>query len=397
MSEFSQSKQKRLNKLLEVSILTLDTGNARSFILENETFIDTVIPSDFIALFDVLVARGYPMESLKTCSNKLLNIFHRPIDNYPAVPIPKDSYLDLLCQNNKAMETILNEITPGFKQFNKQPDQNKLKKELLDKFKKLQRFDLHYTLKENVLFPVLEKNWPDYRCLQLMWSFHDSIRQNLKNIIRTLIDDSIELKLFNRWVGDVFFQMMAIKFREEKIVFPYLLETIDSKQLEPMIHESQEIGFPYINPSKKITKTPVDTITPGILNLGTGQASLEQIQLIFNHLPVDITFVDENDTVQYFSTPKKRIFPRTSTIIGRKVHNCHPPESVHIVEKIVASFKDGTKSQASFWIKMHNETILIQYFALRNAQNNYKGVIEVSQEISGIQALNGEKRLLDWD
>jgi DUF438 domain-containing protein len=397
MSEFSQSKQKRLNKLLEVSILTLDTGNARSFILENEAFIDTVIPSDFIALFDVLVARGYPMESLKTCSNKLLNIFHRPIDNYPAIPIPKDSYLDLLCQNNKAMETILNEITPGFKQFNKQPDQNKLKKELLDKFKKLQRFDLHYTLKENVLFPVLEKNWPDYRCLQLMWSFHDSIRQNLKNIIRTLIDDSIELKLFNRWVGDVFFQMMAIKFREEKIVFPYLLETIDSKQLEPMIHESQEIGFPYINPSKKITKTPVDTITPGILNLGTGQASLEQIQLIFNHLPVDITFVDENDTVQYFSTPKKRIFPRTSTIIGRKVHNCHPPESVHIVEKIVASFKDGTKSQASFWIKMHNETILIQYFALRNAQNNYKGVIEVSQEISGIQALNGEKRLLDWD
>jgi len=119
--------------------------------------------------------------------------------------------------------------------------------------------------------------------------------------------------------------------------------------------------------------------------------------LLFNHLPVDITFVDENDKVAYFSAPKKRIFPRTKTIIGRDVHNCHPPESVHVVEKIVDSFRNGKKDVANFWIDMKGIKVLIQYFAIRDEHGNYKGVTEVSQEISEIQNLQGEKRLLDWE
>ena len=131
-------------------------------------------------------------------------------------------------------------------------------------------------------------------------------------------------------------------------------------------------------------------------NLGTGILSTEQIKLIFNHLPVDITFVDEHNKVKYFSSPTKRIFPRTVAIIGRDVSNCHPKESVHVVEEIVDSFRNGEKSQADFWIKMRGEFILIQYFAVRDAQGDYRGVIEVSQEVSEIRALEGEKRLLDW-
>jgi DUF438 domain-containing protein len=114
-------------------------------------------------------------------------------------------------------------------------------------------------------------------------------------------------------------------------------------------------------------------------------------------LPVDITFVDEFDNVQYYSTPKKRIFPRTKAIIGRDVHNCHPKESVHVVEKIVQAFKDGKKDVASFWINMKGEKLLIQYFAVRDDFGNYKGVVEVSQEITEIQRMNGEQRLLDWE
>ena len=131
-------------------------------------------------------------------------------------------------------------------------------------------------------------------------------------------------------------------------------------------------------------------------NLGTGYLTIEQIKLIFNHLPVDVTYVDENNKVKYFSTPKKRIFPRTTAIIDREVDNCHPPESVHVVRKIIESFRNGEKDQADFWIKMKGEYILIQYFAVRDELKNYKGVIEVSQEISGIKAIDGEKRLLDW-
>jgi hypothetical protein len=119
--------------------------------------------------------------------------------------------------------------------------------------------------------------------------------------------------------------------------------------------------------------------------------------LLFNHLPVDITFVDDHNKVKYFSNPKRRIFPRTKSVIGRDVHNCHPNESVQVVEKIVKSFKSGKKSTASFWIKMKGEMILIQYFAVRNENGDYKGVVEVSQEITEIQNLTGEKRLLDWE
>ena len=135
----------------------------------------------------------------------------------------------------------------------------------------------------------------------------------------------------------------------------------------------------------------------GKIDLETGLVSIEQIKLLFNHLPVDLTFVDENNKVVYFSTPKKRIFPRTKAIIGRDVHNCHPPESVHVVEKIVESFRAGKKDVASFWINMKGQKLLIQYFAIRDEYQNYKGVVEVSQEITDIQQLKGEKKLLDWE
>ncbi|MCW3789495.1 PAS domain-containing protein, partial [Plebeiibacterium sediminum] len=163
-----------------------------------------------------------------------------------------------------------------------------------------------------------------------------------------------------------------------------------------MNREGFELGFPYIQP-KRIKKDEMETaFDDGVINLGTGKVNVEQIKLIFNHLPVDITFVDENNKVCYFSTPPKRIFPRTTAIIGREVSNCHPPESVHVVEQIVESFRSGEKDQVDFWIKMRGEYILIQYFAVHDEKGNYKGVIEVSQEISGIKALEGEKRLLDW-
>ena len=190
--------------------------------------------------------------------------------------------------------------------------------------------------------------------------------------------------------------MLAIKFREEKILFPYILSTISEELLMRMNREGFEIGYPFIQPSKVISASEEITMNKDVVNLGTGSLSLEQIVLIFNHLPVDITYVDENDKVRYFSTPEKRIFPRTAAIIGREVKNCHPPESVHVVERIVQSFKNEEKDKAEFWIRMKGELILIRYFAVRDEMNNYKGVIEVSQEISDIKSLEGEKRLLDW-
>ncbi|WP_320113194.1 PAS domain-containing protein [Draconibacterium orientale] len=395
MSEFTKTNEKRLEKLKEVSTLILETGSAHSFVVANKDFIPTVIPTDFIALFDILVKDGYAVEDLKKLASKVLNIFHIPIETYRRIEPDTDSFLGVLKKNNREMVLVLDEIRPVFKAFVKEPANNVLQTKLLNKFKQLEVFVKHYTIKENVLFPAIEKAWPDYRCLQIMWSIHDDIRATIKLVISQLENDSVEIKPFNRCVGDIFFNMMAIKFREEHILFPAILSTIGQEELQSMNRLGFDIGYPYIQP-RSIDQEEQVSSSDGFINLGTGILNAEQIKLIFNHLPVDITYVDEHDKVQYFSTPPKRIFPRTVAIIGREVKNCHPPESVYVVEKIVESFRSGEKDQASFWIKMKGEFILIQYFAVRDQSGNYKGVIEVSQEISDIKALEGEKRLLDW-
>ncbi|MCK4593551.1 DUF438 domain-containing protein, partial [bacterium] len=133
-----------------------------------------------------------------------------------------------------------------------------------------------------------------------------------------------------------------------------------------------------------------------VLPLSTGALSLEQLDLMLTHLPVDLTYVDSDDEVRYYSAGKERIFPRSPGIIGRRVQNCHPPDSVHIVSRIVESFKRGEKDSAEFWINLDGRMIYIRYFALRDAVGTYQGVIEVSQDVTHIRALEGERRLLDW-
>lgn len=396
MSELSKTKEKRLALLLEVSNIILETGNASEFIKKNQAFIDSVIPSDFIFLFDHLIKEGKKMEELKVASNKIINIFNKAIVEHKSLKPQPDTFLDILTQNNVVMISILKDITTAFKAHSQDENNTDYIVDLLKSFERLSTFSNHYVIKENVLFPIIEETWPDYRCLQIMWSFHDDIRRNIRYILSGLRNGIKDTKSFNRALGDVFFNMRAIKFREEQILFPSILASISEEQLAKMNYEGAQIGYPFVQ-AKNIAK-PIENMTMdnNIANLKTGSLSIEQIVLIFNHLPVDITYVDENDKVGYFSTPKKRIFPRTNAIIGRNVSNCHPPESVHVVEQIVQSFKRGEKDDAEFWIKMRGEFILIQYFAVRDDKNTYRGVIEVVQEVTGIRALEGEKRLLDW-
>lgn len=295
------------------------------------------------------------------------------------------------------MDKKLKKLKPKIRELNNFPDNESLKKELLHLLSELEKYCNYYLIKENILFPVIEKHVPEFRCLSVMWSFHDDIKRNLKSAIEELHKNKIDLKVFNRYIGDFFFNTYAIKFREERLLYPLVQEVVSESVLNSLFAESLEIGFPYFQPEMaESISTEVKTAEDRI-DLETGNLTVEQIKLLFNHLPVDITFVDENDKVAYFSSPKKRIFPRTKSIIGRDVHNCHPPESVHVVEQIVDSFRNGKKDIASFWINMKGNKLLIQYFAIRDIEGNYKGVVEVSQEISEIQNLQGEKRLLDWD
>ncbi len=133
-----------------------------------------------------------------------------------------------------------------------------------------------------------------------------------------------------------------------------------------------------------------------LLSLDTGKVTAGQVNLVLKHLPVDITYVDENNEVKYYSEGKERIFPRSPGIIGRKVQNCHPPSSVDTVNKIVSAFRDGSKDSADFWLNLGGRLIYIRYFAVRDIDGGYRGVVEVSQDITDIQKIEGERRLLDW-
>ena len=386
----------RLQKLAEVFYAIYHGKYGLQIIRQNEVWLKETTPSDVVRLVDMLVKNNVPMAGLKTGINKFLNTVHKQLQ-LRENPVPAaDSLLDICIRNNAEMDQLLKAIRPLIKQVNLDPADPEIRSELRNIYLELGKFVTYYQIKENVLFPLLEKHWKDYRCVKVMWSFHDDIRKNLQQISALLEEETLDLARFNRLTGDIFFNMVAIRFREEKILFPIIQETIPEETVNALLPESARIGFPFVQPDIPEEERSLETPFPGVVDLPSGKLTPEQIMLIFNNLPVDITFVDENDRVAYYSTPPDRIFIRTNAILGRDVRNCHPPESISVVEEILDTFRKGERDSATFWIDMKGEKVLIQYFACRDKDGKYKGVIEVSQVISGIQSLTGEKRLLDW-
>lgn len=395
MSEFTNHKATRVEKLVELFRIVIQEEMTSELVANYQRVINLAEPADVIAVVDELVRLDIPMPHLKKGINKALNLLNKSLQEFPYTAPASGSFLDCMIKNNEQIDQKLKAIRPLLKKINQgnQPVKNELKAQFID----LSRIDLHYQIKENVFFPLVEKHLPDYRCLQVMWSFHDDIRRNLKEVIKLLDSETFDLTRFNRLSGDLFFNIYAIRFREERILFPVISEHVPEDELNSLIPECLEIGFPFVQPEvsteeKRLSSRGIS----GEIDLQTGHLTAEQIRLVFNHLPVDITYVDENNKVKFFSTPEKRIFRRTNSIIGRDVKNCHPHESVHVVEQIVEAFRKGEKDKASFWIQMKGEFILIQYFAIRDELGNYKGVVEVSQEITEIRNIQGEQRLLDW-
>jgi len=398
MSEFTNHKANRISKLTELFQLVIRGEMTPALVANYQQVIDLAGPADVIAVVDQLVQLQIPMPELKKGINKALNLLGKSLQEFPHEPPVSGSFLHVLILNNEQIDQRLKAIRPLLKEINEDSKNRMSGNVLKDRLIDLSLIDLHYQIKENVLFPLIEKYLPDYRCLQVMWSFHDDIRRNLKEAIRLLDTPDFDLKNLNRLCGDIFFNIYAIKFREERILFPIISQVIPESELNELLSESREIGFPFAQPDliQVVKEITVPQFSDEV-DLKTGYLSAEQIRLVFNHLPVDITYVDENNQVKFFSTPEKRIFRRTNSIIGRDIRNCHPHESVHVVEQIVEAFRKGEKDKASFWIRMKGEFILIQYFAVRDGQGNYKGVVEVSQEITEIRNLQGENRLLDWN
>lgn len=383
--------------LIDFSLGIIRAEDPAKLVKDNVVLIEKISPELVLSLVDKLVMMDIPMPELKRGVNKLLNLFHDRLNSYSPAAIEELGFIDYMQRNNAEMDRRLKEVRPLIREINKNHNNLKVKEKLLKAFIELEAFENHYVIKENVLFPLLEKKWSNFHCLSLMWSMHDDIRRKRKQIVASLKKVELDLKKFNRLVGDLYFDIYAIKFREEKILFPLMMRSIDVESIRQLLPNSSELRWPFFRPEIDDELAVAATKkSRSEHNLDTGMLTVKQIKMIFNHLPVDITFVDEHNKVKYYSTPKTRIFPRSKGVIDRDVKNCHPPESVHVVEEIIEEFRQGNQDKASFWIRMGHIYVLIQYFAVRDEKNRYCGVVEVSQEISEIRNIEGEQRLLDW-
>jgi len=261
--------------------------------------------------------------------------------------------------------------------------------------------DNHYKRKENQLFPMLERHGVTGPS-QVMWGIHDQIRAQWKQARKAA--ESGDIKALVDGMPALTRAMVEMVYKEEKILFPMAMEKLTAEDWAEEKRGEDELGYLLAKPAFALplaagrpspSPAPVSA-DPGLLNLTTGALSLEMVDLLLRHLPLDLSFVDENDVVRYYSESKERIFPRTPASIGRTVQNCHPPRSVDTVNRILESFRASKQDVAEFWIHMGPRFIHIRYFAVRDNAGKYRGCLEVTQDIGAIRALEGDRRLLDW-
>lgn len=382
----------RIEKLTEYVKTIRDGISTKKDYQEYSSLIDNVTPIDAFEIFSSLLNEGDSEGEILQYLDKVINVFYHRLEKYE-VDESEHEFLNNLLLENKILREIMNKI----KAIIKSPSLDKEKDLLLDEIVKLKEFSKHYIIIENILFPYMEKKEDRFQGTSIMWALHNKVEESLKEVIKA-IDSNNENKI-NKYLGEIFFGYLGLAQKEELILFPSALEIFDKNDWKKMHYQSLEYEWAFINIDKKYLSEIDENkayFSDKLFNSETGHLSAEQIFLMLNTLNVDLTFVDQNDKVKFFTKPKDRIFPRSPAIIGREVKNCHPPESVQIVEKILESFKNGSKDNAKFWINMKGKTILIQYFALRDQLGDYIGTLEITQDVTSIKSLKGEKRLLDW-
>jgi len=372
-----------------------------------EREIGNVSSTEIAEIEQGLLQEGIPPDEIKKFCNVHALLFQSALEKSmdqeqsPAHPVY------LMKQNNREIEKITGALKAAVQNgetWGMVPFKQKVG-ELLGRLKNL---DIHYTWKEQILFPYLEK-YEFYGPSKVMWGKDDEIRALLRQGLAGLetLKEQKELKEYAaKTLNPLIEEVNGMIFKEEKILFPASLEKLSVQDWVEVLKETENVGYGFIEKPKETSQliqelrsavTEMPKAEEEAISLPTGSFQLEELMGVLNTLPVDITFIDKEDKVRYFSEGKERIFLRTKSIIGRKVQNCHPPQSVHVVEKILNSFKEGRRDQVDFWIHYQGKYVLIRYFAVRDRNGNYLGTLEVSQEISRIQKLEGDKRLLDED
>ncbi len=349
-----------------------------------------------------LITEGLPATEIRRLCDVHVSVFRDSLDQQAQPESVPGHPVYTLRAENEAAAAVLDDLERAIQRGDR-PSARRLLASLMT-------YERHYARKENVLFPYLEKygfTGPS----SVMWAIHDDIRADLRRLAALLdAEPQAATGPLSQEIQQIFFKLStAIRemfYKEDKILLPAALERLNLGDWTAIRNQEDEIGYAFVQPGDEwLAAPPIAQPTPAHqpeesgpqagISLSTGALSASEINAIFGLLPLDVTFVDKDDKVKFFSESRDRIFQRTPAVIGRSVQACHPQASVHRVQQILDDFRAGRRDVAEFWIQMQDRFIHIRYFPVRDDQGSYLGTLEVTQDITRLRNLDGERRLLD--
>jgi DUF438 domain-containing protein len=409
MSEYINNNEQKLN-LLKEKIKKIDSVNDTEAVKEElKTLLNEVSYEDVVKVEQQLIEEGIDKDKmLELCDlhsaalRGLINPQSKKMETagHPVHTLRKEN--QAIKRELEFIQSLVDQITNS----EDTTDVSELFLKIRTGINNLMDVEKHYSRKENLLFPFLEKyniTGPS----TVMWGKHDQIRGLLKNCVEVLksttkinAEDGKAIIEFVLTPATKLIDEMI--YKEETILFPMALDHLSEEDWFQIYKQSDEIGYCLFAPSAEWKPENLSTdffsevIEASKIKLPTGMFNVNELNSIFNTMPFDLTFVDKEDNVKFFSHGIERIFQRSKAILGRKVQYCHPPSSVHIVEKILKDFKSGEQDKASFWINFKERFIYISYYALRDEEKNYLGTLEVTQDLTELRKLDGERRILEY-
>jgi uncharacterized protein len=408
MSELLDNSRARKAKLKEL-ILKLHEGENEEAVREELMKSLSSIPyGEVVEVEQELISEGLPEEEVLRLCDIHSAVLEGQIDLSGAKSIPPGHPIDIMIKENAELRKVTAAAFSLLEEIERSPkdDINTDLMRLLGLFNQLHDVDKHYLRKEYLLFPFLE-NQGITGPPKVMWGKHDEIRELVRGSIEVLRAGNISPEELSA-VSEIILRpalkgVEEMTVKEEQILFPMSLDKLAETDWLEINRQSLEIGYCLYDPvdkwqpagSEEDTLADMQKSSSGI-QLPSGGFTVDELLAILNSLPLDMTFVDRDDKVKYFSQGEERIFQRNRAILNRDVRHCHPPASSHIVDKIIEDFKSGRESRAPFWIQMGGKFIHIEYFALRGQDGQYLGTLEVSHDVGRYRELDGEQRILSY-
>ncbi len=354
-------------------------------------------PTDIARMEQDLIGEGMPVEEIHRLCDLHVNVFESGLEKQDAIPAPPGHPIHTYQAENAEISRRAQRWADLCRTASADAFKSSAA-EFQSALDALARVEIHYVRKENQLFPYLEKQSFSAPS-QVMWAVHDDIRRMIKDARAALArGDAEALRAGAPELARVIVEMI---YKEEKILFPNAWKLLSADDWRAIRAGDDEIGY-LVPPAGAASPEPAaappapPTAPEGLIALNTGALTLEQLDRMLVHMPVEFSFVDDQDVVRYYSGQPERVFPRSPGVIGRKVQNCHPPKSLDTVNEILKAFREGTRDHAEFWIPFQEKFLYITYHAVRDAAGRYLGTLEMTMDATRVRQLQGERRLLDW-